>query len=319
MTKVKATVKAVEVNKASYPTVNPKLIVVNEEENPRQDYGNIEELMKSILENGIKSPLAVYEKDGKYILKHGFRRMRAITLALQKGHKIDRVPIQLEQSKLNQEERTLEHIVYNDGKPLTMLEQSEVIRRLLNFEWKVGEIVKRTGKARGYIDNLILLTKVPKKIENYIKADKISAHTVIQIMQAVKGDDEKAISEVEAAIQNAKESGKEKATPKHVGTKEVKNNSFGKFYKWVEEIANTLAGRKDVFKERQELLEKLLQQFENNRPASEMISLYFLDHSKAKTTAHDTKPTKPAPVSKVAVKKSAKAKPTKKVTGKAKK
>lgn len=48
--------------------------------------------------------------------------MRAVTLAIEKGKTIGRVAVLLEHSKLNEEERTLEHIINNDGKPLTMLE-----------------------------------------------------------------------------------------------------------------------------------------------------------------------------------------------------
>ena len=62
------------------------------------------------------------------------------------------------------------------------LEQAEVIKRLLNFGWKVTEVVKKTGRATGYIENLILLSK-------------ISAHAVIQIMQAVKGDADKGLNQ----------------------------------------------------------------------------------------------------------------------------
>lgn len=266
--------------KGSYSMVPPNLIIVDEKKNPRQDYGNIEELMLSIVENGIRNPLKGYEKDGKIFLREGFRRMRAVKLGLEKGKNIERVPVILEDRPMSEEERTLEFLINNDGKPFTMLEQSEVIRRLLNFEWKVTDIVKKTGKARGYIENLILLTRVPMKVQNYIREGKISAHAVVQIMQAVKGDAEKGTIEVEAAIQAAKESGKEKATPKHVATKKVKSQSFGKFYKWAEEIADTVAGRKDVMNQRVEVLDKLLISFENGQSPKQVAETYFLDKNK---------------------------------------
>jgi ParB/RepB/Spo0J family partition protein len=271
---------AVEVNKKDYLYVSPSLIVVDEKENPRQDYGNIEELMLSIYENGMRQPLMVYEKNGKYVLKNGFRRMRAVNLALEKGKNIERVPVLLESSKLNEEERTLEHILNNDGKPLTMLEQSEVIRRLMKFGWKITDVVKRTGKARGYIENLVLLINAPMKVQNYIKDGKISAHAVIQIMQAMKSDGEKVIQEVEEAIKNAAESGKKMATPKHVKNKDVQSQSFGKFYKWCEEIADTMAGNDYALKPRTELLEKLLIRFENGVSASQVAEEIFTDKTK---------------------------------------
>lgn len=287
-TEAKSNKAVAEFQKGNYSYVPPTQIIVDEKNNPREEYGNIEELMLSIVENGIRNPLKGYMKDGKVILREGFRRMRAVKLALEKGKKIERVPVIIEERPMSEEERTLEFLINNDGKPFTMLEQSEVVRRLLNFEWKVADIVRKTGKARGYIENLIMLTKVPMKIQNYIKEGKISAHAVIQIMQAVKQNPEAAAKEVEAAIQAAKESGKEKATPKHVGTKKVKSQSYGKFYKWAEEIADTIAGRKDVFKQREEVLDKLLIAFENGQSASQFAQSYFVD--KSKTPAAPAKP-----------------------------
>ena len=205
--------------------------------------------------------------------------MRAVKLALERGKKIEKVPLILEQRPMNDEERTLEYIIFNDGKPLTMLEQSEVINRLLNFGWKTADVVKKTGKARGYIENLILLTRVPMKVTHAIRDGKISAHAVIQIMQAVKGDAAKAALEIEAAIKNAAQAGKEKATPKHVGTQKVKKQSFGKFYKWMEEIADELAGRKDILRAREEVLSKLMVCFENGQSSKQVLN-YFLDPAK---------------------------------------
>lgn len=276
-TKTGSKAKAETIEKKNYLMVPPSSIVIQAEDgqtNPREEYGDIEELMNSILENGIKNPLKGYEKDGKYVLKDGHRRMAAVNLALQKGKKIERVPFMIEERPLNEEERTLEYLIYNEGKPLTMLEQSEVINRLLNFGWKITDVVKKTGKARGYIENLILLTRVPMKIRNYIKEGKISAHAVIQIMQAVKADDAKAIEEVEAAIKAAKESGKTKATPKHVKNDKVKGASFGKFYQWAVTIADTL-GADGVIRERAEVLEKILVAFENGKPASQFTEEFF--------------------------------------------
>ena len=279
-TKSASTAKTETIEKKNYLMVPPSSIITLLEEdkkNPREDYGDIEELMNSILENGIKNPLKGYEKDGKYILKDGHRRMAAVNLALQKGKKIERVPFMIEERPLNEEERTLEYLIYNEGKPLTMLEQSEVINRLLNFGWKVTDIVKKTGKARGYIENLILLTRIPMKIRNYIKEGKISAHAVIQIMQAVKANDAKAIEEVEAAIKAAKEAGKEKATPKHVKNDKVKGASFGKFYQWCVTIADGIAGGDGVVAERAEVLEKILSAFENGKPAGQFAEEFFID------------------------------------------
>lgn len=283
-----------ELEKKNYVMVPVNLIVIDEKLNPREDYGNIEELMASIAENGIRNAVKGFQQDGKIYLREGFRRMRAVKLAIEKGFQIDRVPMLLEERAMTEEERTLEFLINNDGKPFTMLEQSEVIRRLLNFGWKVTDIVKKTGKARGYIENLIHLTKVPLKVHNFIKEDKISAHAVIQIIAASKGNAEKVVQDVEAAMQNAKQAGKEKATPKHVENKQVKGQSYGKFYKWAEEIADLIAGKKETYQQKQEVLDKLMISFENGQSAKQMAETYFTDKSKvpAKPAASKTDPAK---------------------------
>ncbi len=288
------------VQQKNYVMMSPGALVVDEKRNLREDYGNIEELMNSIVQNGMRNPVKAFtDKDGKVYLREGFRRMRAVSLALKAGHKIERIPVILDERKLSEEERTLEFLINNDGKPFTMLEQSEVIRQLLNFGLKITEVIARTGKARGYIDNLILLANAPAKIREYIRSGKISAHAVVQIMQAIKGDEAKLIEEVEAAIKAAKAAGKEKATPKHVKTEKVKSQSFGKFYKFCAEIADALAGRKDLIKEREEVLSKLLMGFENGQPAKQFIA-WFIDPAKSPKAIVDGAPAKKAEQAKAA-------------------
>jgi ParB/RepB/Spo0J family partition protein len=279
-TEKKQTVTLSMVELKNHLMVSPTDIMVDEKLNPRQEYGEVEELMNSIIENGLRNPVKVFKKDGKLHLREGFRRMRAVNLAIKNGNKIERVPVLIDERTLTNEERTLEFLINNDGKPFTMLEQADVIGQLLKFGWKITEVVKRTGKARGYIENLILLTRLPKIIENYIRTQKISAHAVIQILREVKQDEAMLLVAVEEAIKEAAASGKGKATPKHLKTNKVKKQSFGKFYKFASEIADSIAGRKDVYKDREDVLSNLLVCFENGQLAAQVAVRYFLDKSK---------------------------------------
>lgn len=301
------------VQQKNYIMVSPSEIIVDETKNLREDYGEINELMESIVQNGLRNPLKGYMKDGKVILREGFRRMRAVTLALKAGKKIERVPVILDERLLSEEERTLEFLINNDGKPFTMLEQSEVVKQLLKHGLKTTEVVTRTGKARGYIENLIMLGNVPTKIREYIKANKISAHAVIQILQAIKGDEAKLIAAVEEAMTAAKAAGKDKATPKHVKTEKVKAQSFGKFYKWLEEIVDTISGRKASKKEKEKVVADMLVFFENGQRPKDVAESYFIDKTikedapvkgDTKKEQHKSQPKKEAP-KKAQVKKAA--------------
>ncbi len=278
-TKTESKTALAVVQQKNYIMVSPSEIIVDETKNLREEYGEINELMESIVQNGLRNPLKAYMKDGRIILREGFRRMRAVNLALKAGKKIERVPVILDERHLSEEERTLEFLINNDGKPFTMLEQSEVVKQLLKHGLKTTEVVTRTGKARGYIENLIMLGSVPTKIREYIKANKISAHAVIQILQAIKGDEAKLIAAVEEAINAAKAAGKEKATPKHVKTEKVKAQSFGKFYKWLEEIVDTISGRKATKKDKEKVVADMLVFFENGQRAKDVAERYFIDKS----------------------------------------
>lgn len=304
------------VQQKNYVMMAPSALIVDEKKNIREEYGNIEELMNSIVQNGVRNPVKAFtDKDGKIYLREGFRRMRAVNLALKEGKKIERIPVILDERKMSEEERTLEFLINNDGKPFTMLEQSEVIKQLINFGLKVTEVVARTGKARGYIENLILLANAPAKIRDYIKSGKISAHAVIQIMQAVKGDEAKLLEEVEAAIKAAKEAGKEKATPKHVKNIKVKGTSHGKFYKFVEEILNIIAGQKATYKDKEDVISSVMVAYENGQPAKDVAKRYFTDKSKITPEPSKTESGK-KPTVKPAQKKVANKKPAKKMAKK---
>ncbi|MCC6371205.1 MAG: ParB/RepB/Spo0J family partition protein [Bacteroidia bacterium] len=299
--------------------VSPLEIVVDEKLNPRQEYGEVEELMNSIIENGLRNPIKVFRKDGKLHLREGFRRMRAVNLAIKSGKKIERVPVLIDERTLTNEERTLEFLINNDGKPFTMLEQADVVGQLIKFGWKTTEVVKRTGKARGYIENLIMLTRLPKVIENYIREGKISAHAVIQILREVKQDEAKLIEAVEEAIKAAAASGKSKATPKHLAkSNEEKEPSHGKFFKFCSVITDALADRKDIDAEKLSILEKLLIRYENGQPAKQVAEEMFIDKAKKAAIAKQKPAKTTPPKDKKAAKKEAvkKAPAKKKVTKK---
>jgi hypothetical protein len=113
-----ATEKVGVIEKKNYLMISPKEIIVDETKNARIVYDDIEELMLSIVENGLRNPLKVRKVNGKIHLREGFRRMRAVKLAFEKGLNIARVPVILDERQLSEEEVTLEFLINNDGKPL---------------------------------------------------------------------------------------------------------------------------------------------------------------------------------------------------------
>jgi len=264
--------------------VDPTTIVVDESKNFRIKYDDIEELSESIVASGLKNAVKCRMIDGKLHLAEGFRRMRAINLALKAGKNIAKIPVLIIKKQESEEERVLNFWLNNNGKPYTMIEQAGIVKSMLTHKWEVKDISKATGKARGYVDNLVLLTQVPMEVHKYIVDEKISAHAVIQIMQAIKfkkGDEAKLLEEVKAAMQNAAAAGKTKATPKHVGNKKVKSASHGKFYKHCEALLEAIMENGFPIKDKVEIVEKLLLDYENGLPAKQ-AARFFTDLEKLK-------------------------------------
>lgn len=64
------------VQQKNYVMMAPSQIIVDETKNLREEYGDIQELMNNIIQNGLRNPVKAYQKDGQTFLREGFRRMR---------------------------------------------------------------------------------------------------------------------------------------------------------------------------------------------------------------------------------------------------
>lgn len=200
--------------------LDPREIEIEDGFNVRTDFGDIERLMKSIIENGTESlaPLLV-RKDGDHIyLIDGHRRLKAILRAIEKGHEIKSVPCQLEANITSEERRTLNLIIRNDGKPLTPLEEARVISRLVNFGWTEKDVAVKTGRSQTHIRNLTLLGNAPTEVLKQVDSGKIAASLVIDLTREVNGDADQLKAKVSEAIQAAADSGKDHASRKHLPT-----------------------------------------------------------------------------------------------------
>jgi ParB/RepB/Spo0J family partition protein len=207
--------------------VDPRLIVTNENDNIREDYGNIEELSESIIENGVKVALRGYRDGENFIVTDGFRRSRAIKIALEKGIEIARVPFLLEPKGYTKEQRILDMFIMNDGKRLTPLEEGKLFLKLENdYGFTRKEIAKKTGRTEGHISQMIQLQDAPQEAKEAIKDGKISASTVRKVVANTKNQEE-AKEAVSKAIEKAQSEGKKKATESDVDNSLIKPNNIG--------------------------------------------------------------------------------------------
>lgn len=176
--------------------VDIRLVDVIEGFNVREDYGDIVELSESIKENGVKVPARGYRNGERWVLVDGHRRRDACLLLLEQGIVME-IPMINEGQKVSDEQRIIDMFILNDGKKLTMLEESEAIGRLIKYNIEPKEIAKKIGRSVVYVSNMKLLSSCPENIKESIRTEKISPTLAIDLMR--KND----FSEVEEIIEEA--------------------------------------------------------------------------------------------------------------------
>lgn len=179
---------------------------------------HIRMLADSIKEIGVREPITVRLEGGVPFLTNGHCRLAAVKLAIAEGAEIKTIPAQAEDRYASEADRVLGMITRNSGKPLTPLEQGEVFKRLLLFGWKEIEIVKKTGLSGVHVANMLLLSGAPTEVTAMVRDGSVSARHAVA---TIRKEGEKATGMLQQAVQTAKESGKTKATQKHMPKKKV--------------------------------------------------------------------------------------------------
>lgn len=213
------TVELKETKRTDLLLVDPRRIVVREGFNARKSFEGIEELMFSILENGLRMPLRGF-KDGEVMyLTDGERRLRAINMALELGYDIPFVEFRTEPKGYSEEKRVFDLLLCNDGMKLLPIEEADVYQRLANFHYKPEEIAKRVGKSLSYVQNMLKIANSPKELQDLIATEQISATAATSII-AHTSDSNEQVQLAKEAVEVAKVEGK-KATNRHITKKEI--------------------------------------------------------------------------------------------------
>jgi len=273
-------------------SIDPRKITVRERFNTRAEFGDMAEFKDQILAEGVKVPMPaiIDEKAGTALLgSQGHRRLRAVLELIEKGNEktnngkslLD-FPLYAEEDGLSDSERNLELITLNNGKPLTMLEESEVISREFfgiddakEIVIKRKEVAARVGKTLNAIYNLEELWAQTELTKRYVRRNKIAASLVIELVYEVKAGKKNPIMEevrlkveekVTKAVLKAEEANGEGAKVKSREVKEVVE-------KKKEESDAEVAAKIRREEEKQELKEgrKLIARVEKLQAASESL------------------------------------------------
>ena len=193
------------------------------------NYGDIEELADSLHYNGQETPLQGKGLgDGKYLLIAGFRRHKATQLNIDKGRfdvTKDRMLLLPVAKTYSEEDILVNMFTSNNSKPLEILEQAEVVRRLLSKGWKQNSIAQRIGKPAQYITNLNNLLAAPTALKNKIKDNVLSSTLVAQILKEEKNPDE-IVTLIESISSEKSATSNKKVTKKDIDKAMGKYNSL---------------------------------------------------------------------------------------------
>jgi ParB family chromosome partitioning protein len=135
--------------------------------------GSLEELTKSIKENGVIQPIIVRSNkslEGKFEIVAGERRW----LASQNAG-LNEIPVIILDID---DEKSLEFAIVENvqRQDLNSIEEAQGYQRLINeFSYNQEKLAKFIGKSRSYIANSLRLLGLPKEVISYVENEKISA------------------------------------------------------------------------------------------------------------------------------------------------
>lgn len=159
-------------------------VMIEDGFNPREDYGNLDELAQSLAAEGQKCPgeVRLGENGDTVVLIDGHRRFEAIKLANSKyGAEIRTFACVKEARGTNAETRLLSTLVTNSGKPLTPLEEASCYKRLIAYGMDKKEIARRTGKKATYINKLLDVLASTPELREALSNNKISLSAAIEL------------------------------------------------------------------------------------------------------------------------------------------
>lgn len=202
--------------------IDPKKLQIKSDWNSRDfsdpaNIAHIEDLAKSIAENGVREPLKVYVENDIPYVTNGECRLRAVMLLIERGTDIKSVPVMGEDRHANEADRLFTQFISNSGKPFGPIENAKLFKRLMDMGWQQTDIAKKTGFSGGRISQLLELLTLPIVLQKFITEGKASATMVLNVFKKHNGDVALAVAELTGAVAVAAEQGRKRAMPKDTG------------------------------------------------------------------------------------------------------
>lgn len=191
-------------------------IVIREGFNVRQDYGNLEELADSILNNGQLIPGRVdCLEDGTFVLTDGHRRFEALKTLVEHGYEPSFKAI-VNPMRTTEEQRILQMFISQDNKQLTPHETAELFSRLSNIGYSIKDIAGKVGKSQPYVSQMLEYSKESPIIKEAVKEGHMTVGAVNALRKQIPSPSERV-----SAVKDAVEKKKTNNTTKKVSSKAI--------------------------------------------------------------------------------------------------
>ena len=154
--------------------------------------------------------------------------------------------------------------MFNDGKPLTLLEKSDAFKRLINYGWSEAEIAKKVGKSLAHVKDCLVLATASTALKNRIIEGSVSATVVLE---GLKNGESK---EIEGKIDTVVNNRKRRVVSSDLGNapKSFSVPKFRKLYVELEEMADT---NDDINLDKLDAVEAILKYIECSISKEELI------------------------------------------------
>lgn len=198
---------------------DPKLIGRKEGWNPRFDFGEIEELAKSIKANGVLLPLRVKRTTSLpatpgqptkvFELIDGDRRLTAIELIMKKEPAYfgeEGVPVIIVHKEQDDLTSLFQMFESNSGKAFLPLEEATAYKRMRDAGLSIAKICERVGRKQVHVVATLALLDADTTVQEAVKDGSVNSTLAKKIAVNARGDKAKQ----KELIADAKAAGKDK-------------------------------------------------------------------------------------------------------------
>lgn len=182
--------------------IDPTMVTRKAGFNPRFDFGEIDELAKSIKVNGILNPIRVKRmpasvmEDGKkdagvkvFELIDGDRRLTAIELLLKQGHTFpDGVPAVIVDQKQDDLTSLIQMFEANSSKVFLPMEEAIAYKSMQEAGMSIKDICQAVSRKHVHVVATLALLQADADVQDAVKDGSVSGTTAKKIATAARGN-----------------------------------------------------------------------------------------------------------------------------------